>query len=224
MQIKQARLKHNQLSQYKPYSKQREFHEAGARHNERLFMAGNQLGKTLAGGAEWAMHLTGRYPDWWIGATFNKPVKFWAAGVTGESTRDNPQRILIGEPANEAKWGQGMIPLDCFAGKPTPARGVPDAIDSIVVKHGGGGDIQQGESELYFKSYEKGREKWQGPTLDGVWFDEEPTPSIYSEGRTRTQNGQRSTFTMITFTPLLGMSEVVRMFIDVEARNTDDHQ
>ena len=31
-------------------------------HRERLFLAGNQLGKTLAGGAEWAMHLTGRYP------------------------------------------------------------------------------------------------------------------------------------------------------------------
>jgi len=185
-------------------------------------MAGNQLGKTLAGGAEWAIHLTGRYPDNWEGAVFNKPVKFWAAGVTGESTRDNPQRILIGEPANEAKWGQGMIPFDCFVGKPTPARGVPDAIDSLVVKHGGGADIQQGESELYFKSYEKGREKWQGPTLDGLWCDEEPPLNIYSEGRTRTQNGQRGTFTIITFTPLLGMSEVVRMFLDVETRHEND--
>jgi hypothetical protein len=25
-------------------------------------MAGNQLGKTLAGSMEWAMHLTGKYP------------------------------------------------------------------------------------------------------------------------------------------------------------------
>jgi len=224
LQIKQTRQKHNQLSKYKPYSKQREFHRAGKLHGERLFMAGNQLGKTLAGGAEFAIHLTGRYPDYWDGAVFNKPVKFWASGVTGESTRDNPQRILIGEPANKSKWGQGMIPFDCFVGEPTPARGVPDAIDSLVVKHGGGADIQQGESELYFKSYEKGREKWQGPTLDGAWFDEEPPLEIYSEGRTRTQNGQLGTFTMITFTPLLGMSEVVRMFLSDETRNTDDHR
>ena len=46
---------------------QREFHEAGAVHRERLFMAGNQLGKTVAGSFEWAMHLTGDYPDWWNG-------------------------------------------------------------------------------------------------------------------------------------------------------------
>jgi phage terminase large subunit-like protein len=39
---------------------------------------------------------------------------------------------------------------------------------------GGGGDVQQRESVLSFKSYEKGREKWQGETLAGVWFDEEP--------------------------------------------------
>lgn len=186
-------------------------------------MAGNQLGKTVAGGAEWAVHLTGRYPDWWDGAVFHKPVKFWAAGVTGESTRDNPQRVLIGEPANREKRGQGMIPRDAFFEEPTPARGIPDAIDSLVVRWGGGGDIQAGMSELYFKSYEKGREKWQGPTLDGVWFDEEPPLGIYSEGRTRTQNGQRKTFTIITFTPLLGMSEVVRMFINDETRDEDDH-
>lgn len=185
-------------------------------------MAGNQLGKTIAGGAEWSMHLTGRYPDWWKGATFNKPVKMWASGVTGESTRDNPQRVLIGEPANHSKWGQGLIPKECFYDDPTPARGIPDAVDSLVIRWGGGGDLQPGMSELYFKSYEKGREKWQGPTLDGVWFDEEPPLNIYSEGKTRTQNGQRGTFVIITFTPLLGMSEVVRLFLNDETRNQDD--
>ena len=35
------------LSSYRPYPKQREFRAAGAAHRERLFMAGNQLGKTL---------------------------------------------------------------------------------------------------------------------------------------------------------------------------------
>jgi hypothetical protein len=28
-------------------------------------MADNQIGKTLAGSFEAAMHATGRYPDWW---------------------------------------------------------------------------------------------------------------------------------------------------------------
>ncbi|WFU49498.1 terminase family protein [Sinorhizobium terangae] len=55
------RRRTNILAGYRPYAKQREFHDAGAAVRERLFMAGNQLGKTLAGAAEAAMHLTGRY-------------------------------------------------------------------------------------------------------------------------------------------------------------------
>ena len=71
-----------------------------------------------------------------------------------------------------------------------------------------------GVSICAFKSYEKGREKWQGPTIDGVWFDEEPEMEIYTEGLTRTNNGQRSQFAIMTFTPLLGVSDVVHMFLD----------
>lgn len=200
----------NRLKHYKPYSKQKEFHDAGKTHSERLLMAGNQVGKTLAGGAEWAMHLTGRYPDWWEGRVFTKPVLFWAAGVTNESTRDNPQRVLIGPPPQPELYGTGMIPKDAIVDL-TKALGTPDLLDSVIVKYGGGGDVQSGESLLWFKSYEKGREKWQGPTLHGVWDDEEPPLDIYSEGRTRTQaNG---IFNVITFTPLLGMSDVVRRFL-----------
>lgn len=179
-------------------------------------MAGNQLGKTWAGGFEAAIHATGRYPDWWDGAVFDRAPKIWVAGVSGESTRDNPQRILVGPPQIRDAWGTGSIPGDAILDT-APARGVPDLLDSVVVRHGGGGDVQAGESILLFKSYEKGRMKWQGDTIDLVWFDEEPPMDIYSEGRTRTQRGQRGTFTMITFTPLLGMSEVVRLFLAAES-------
>ncbi|WP_292191550.1 terminase family protein, partial [Mesorhizobium sp.] len=92
----------NLLAAYKPYQRQAEFHAAGAQNRERLFMAGNQLGKTRAGGAEWAMHLTGRYPAWWQGKVFDSAVRLWAAGVTGEGTRDNPQRVLVGPPQQQA--------------------------------------------------------------------------------------------------------------------------
>lgn len=206
------RLRTNKLRQYRPYAKQREFHRNGATFSERLFMAGNQLGKTVAGGTEWAMHLTGRYPDWWEGATFNTAPLLWAGSVTGESTRDNPQRILIGPPAKEEEWGTGFVPADCIRDR-TRAMGVPNLLDSVVVRWGGGGDVQAGESIVAFKAYEKGREKWQGPTVDGVWFDEEPPEDIYSEGLTRTNNGQRGQFAQTTFTPLLGMSTVVSRFI-----------
>ena len=180
----------NRLKYYAPYAKQREFHAAGKLFSERLFMAGNQLGKTVAGGAEWAMHLTGRYPDWWEGATFDKAPILWAGSVTGESTRDNPQRILMGPPAQQEAWGTGLIPLTCI--KDTiRSHGVPNLLDTAIIRWGGGGDVQASESQMAFKAYEKGREKWQGPTVDGVWYDEEPPEEIYSEGLTRTNNGQR---------------------------------
>ncbi len=208
----ERRQRTNKLRFYSPYSKQIDFHDAGKRFGERLLIAANQVGKTIAGGAEWAMHLTGRYPKWWDGATYDTAPTLWAAGVTSETTRDNPQRILVGPPAKEEEWGTGFIPADCIVGR-TRALGVPNLLDSVVVRWGGGGDIQAGESVLSFKSYEKGREKWQGPTIDGVWFDEEPPEDIYSEGLTRTNNGQRGQFAVMTFTPLLGMSSVVLRFL-----------
>ena len=205
LKLKEGR---NQLSSYRPYIKQKEFHAAGINHRERLFMAGNQLGKTLAGSMEVAMHLTGLYPSWWEGRRFNDATKWWASGVTGESTRDNPQRMLVGPPAQENLWGTGAIPYKNIVNTDR-ARGVANLLDTIVVKH-----ISGGESTLGFKAYEKGREKWQGETLHGVWYDEEPPQDIYTEGMTRTiaTNG----IVMITFTPLLGMSEVVRMFLTEE--------
>lgn len=212
LEEQERRKRRNKLRLYAPYAKQREFHAAGRVKSERLFMAGNQLGKTIAGGAEWAMHLTGRYPDWWDGATFDQAPVLWAGSVTSESTRDNPQRILVGPPAKEEEWGTGFIPADCIVSR-SRAQGVPNLLDSVVVRWGGGGDIQAGESILAFKAYEKGREKWQGPTVDGVWFDEEPPEAIYSEGLTRTNNGQRGQFAQVTFTPLLGMSTVVSRFV-----------
>lgn len=206
------RLNTNALSRYRPHLKQLNFHAAGKAFDERLFMAGNQLGKSLAGGMETAMHLTGRYPDWWEGAVFSKPTKIWASGVSGESVRKNAQRILIGEPENESTWGTAAIPKDAIRTW-SRATGVPNLLDSVVVRFGGGGDVRDGDSFLTFMSYIKGQKKWQGPTIDGVWFDEEPPIDVYTEGRTRTNLGQIGPFSWMTFTPLLGMSEVVRAFL-----------
>ncbi len=164
-------------------------------------MAGNQLGKTLGAGYEVAMHLTGEYPEWWVGRRWDRPVTGWAAGVTGESTRDNPQRILLGRPG---AWGTGAIPKAAIVDT-SSSRGLADAVDTIRVRHVSG-DI----STIQFKAYEKGREKWQGETLDFVWFDEEPPEDIYTEGLTRTNATGGITF--ITFTPLLGITGVVKRF------------
>lgn len=201
-----GRARENRLVSYVPYAKQREFHKAGKHHGERIFMAGNQVGKTTAGAAEWAMHLTGLYPRGWQGRKFTGPVRFWASGVTSQSTRDNPQRLLIGPPSDERQWGSGMIPRSHIVDW-TRARGISNALDTVLVRH-----VSGEYSTLSFKSYEMGRSKWQGETLSGVWFDEEPPLEIYSEGLTRTQAS--GLFTILTFTPLQGASDVVRLFLD----------
>lgn len=209
LEIRQKRADETKLYAYAPYPKQAEFHEAGAVQSviDRLLMAGNQQGKTWSAGFETAMHLTGQYPDWWKGKRFSEPTVGWAAGVTGESTRDNPQRILLGRPGS---WGTGSIPADCIIAVTRKAHGVPDSVDSIKVRH-----VSGGVSIVFMKAYEQGREKWQGETLHWVWFDEEPPMDIYTEGKARTQAGDsgRGGITYITFTPLLGMSEVVRRFL-----------
>jgi phage terminase large subunit-like protein len=204
------RAKRDSLSRYKPYNKQTEFHAAGKTHRERLFMAGNQLGKTLAGGHEVAMHATGRYPEGWKGKRFPKANSGWAAGVTGETTRDSLQLILLGP---KEAHGTGAIPHDAIIDI-TKARGVPDLVDNISVRHATG-EV----SHIGLKSYEKGRSKWQAATLGWVWFDEEPPAEIYTEGLTRTNATGGLVFT--TFTPLLGMSSVVSRFLMEE--NTERH-
>ena len=73
--------------------------------------------------------------------------------------------------------------------------GVQVLFSSAVVKHINGED-----SVIQFNSYDQGRSKWQADTVDGVWFDEEPPLTIYSEGLTRTQATGGMVF--VTFTPV----------------------
>lgn len=187
---------------YSPYPKQADFHAAGATARERLFLAGNQVGKTLAGAAELSFHATGRYPRWWAGRRWNRPVVAWAAGITAESTRDNPQRLLLGRPG---RWGSGAIPMGAIAAT-SRAAGVRDLVDTLRIRH-----VCGGESILSLKFYEKGRDRWQGETLDLVWFDEEPPLDIYTEGLTRTNATDGLVY--LTCTPLLGMTDVIDRFL-----------
>jgi phage terminase large subunit-like protein len=193
------------LADYQPYAKQRAFHTVGAdlTVRERLLVAGNQLGKTVAGSFEAAMHLTGLYPDWWEGAVFDEPVTGWAASETSQGTRDTVQRLLLGPVG---AWGTGAIPADQILEIKRASHGVADAVETILVRH-----VTGGVSRVTLKTYDQGRERWQGETLDFVWFDEEPPEDIYIEGLTRTNATQGIVW--VTFTPLKGMSDVVRRFM-----------
>ncbi len=206
--------RYNRLAYFEPYAKQRTFFDLGDKVRERLLMAANQVGKSEAGAFEAAVHLTGLYPKWWSGRKFTKPVRCWIAGETSAAVRDIQQKKLCGEPGVESEYGAGLIPRACFADKPSLARGVTDAYDTIQVRHASGGI-----SVARFKSYEQGRAKFQGETLDFIWFDEEPDLAIYSEGLTRvTATGG---MVYMTFTPLKGMSHVVLRFTDEKSEARD---
>ncbi|MEJ0004436.1 MAG: terminase family protein [Pararobbsia sp.] len=192
----------NKLKTYRPYERQLEFHNASAQYRERLFMAGNQLGKTWSSAYEIAYHLTGKYPDWWQGKRWRRGVTGWALGESMESTRDTLQRLVMGRPG---EWGTGTLPADSII-EIKRAQGIADSIDTVYVRHASGGI-----SRLYFKSYEKGRSKLQGETIDFAALDEEPPLDIYTEVLTRT-NATKG-IVWITFTPLLGMSAVVKRFL-----------
>lgn len=176
LEIKDRRRRTNWLKHYRPYAKQREFHERGATFRERLFSAGNQLGKTYSGAAEVAMHATGLYPDWWTGYRFRRPTRWVVGSESAELTRKGVQRLLLGPPETRDEWGTGAIPKSHLKGwsmKP----GVPDAVASITVKNEYGG-----ESVIQFNSYDQGRSKWQADTLDGVWCVAEGQRVLLADG------------------------------------------
>lgn len=190
------------------YPKHTSFFELGATKRERLFMAGNRTGKSLAGAYEVACHLTGNYPAWWKGRKFKNAPRIWAAGDTSKTVRDIVQRVLLGDPGH---YGTGMIPKDNIL-RVLARTGLGDAVDVVQVKHSSGGTAQ-----LTFKSYDQRRESFQGTEQDVIWLDEECPLDIYTECgmRTMTNNGM----ILLTFTPLGGCTDVVKSFF--ESGNVD---
>lgn len=189
------------------YPRHLEFFAAGATRRERGFLAANRIGKSEGVGAyELTLHMTARYPAWWVGRRFRKPVNCWAAGDTSKTTRDILQRILLG-PVGE--FGTGMIPADCLL-RTTTKPGIADCIESIFVRHSSGGI-----SELTLKSYDQQREAFQGTNKDIIWLDEECDREIYVECLLRTMN--TGGLVMVTFTPLLGVTEIVKDFLAAKA-------
>ncbi|MBQ5929555.1 MAG: terminase family protein, partial [Clostridia bacterium] len=92
--------------------------------------------------------------------------------------------------------------------KDSPENGI---IDFIRVKNALGG-----VSVIGFKSCDQGREKFQGASLDFVWFDEEPPQDIYMECRMRLLDRRGDMFG--TMTPLKGLTFVYKdIYLNVRA-------
>jgi phage terminase large subunit-like protein len=176
------------------------------------FIVTHNSGKSLSSAAEIAIHLTGLYPEWWAGHKFHRPVRGIVGSETAELLKKGMQRLILGAPEKQSEWGTGSIPKSHLI-RTTPRPGVPDGVASITVKSEYGG-----ESVLMLTSYEQGRSRWQADTVDFVVFDEEPPEDVYSEGLTRTSVTAGPVWS--TFTPLLGMSKVVRRFLQEKPPGT----
>ena len=194
------------------YAKQMQFFRLGATHNERGLFGGNRSGKTIAGGCEMVYHLTGEYPDWWEGRRFDHPVDAWAAGDTGKNVRDIIQRLMLGD---DSAPGTGLIPAEAII-RTTVKHGLADAKETIYVRHKPTGGV----SMLQLKSYDQGREAFQGTSVHVIWTDEEPPEDIYTECllRTMTVNG----IVQLTATPLQGLTKLMLLYLPELAPTTDD--
>jgi phage terminase large subunit-like protein len=193
------------------YVKHLEFFKAGALHRERLFMAGNRVGKSDTGCYEDTLHLTGDYPPWWEGRRFECPIEAWIAGETNLTVRDILQRKLLGP------WGQfgtGLIPRESLVTW-TTKRGVADSVDTVFVRSRAGG-----VSSLGFKSYAEGRANFQGTAKHFIHFDEEPKSEVYVEALLRTMivpGCAAGGLMIVTFTPIEGWTQVIEDFLGADA-------
>jgi phage terminase large subunit-like protein len=193
-------LRYRKIALYAPHPKQIDFHTMGAEKRSRLLMAGNQEGKTHAGGYEFACHVTGLYPDWWKGYRFTRPIRAWCSGVNGAKVRDNPQLKIMGA---RSAFGTGFIPGNMLKVEPAMSKGTTGLIDFIEVEHARGG-----RSTVKFMTYDMDDAAWESDTLHLIWYDEEPPRKKHSAGAARLTTTAGIDY--MTFTPLLGMSEVVR--------------
>lgn len=183
----------------------------GSSKRERCLMAANRVGKTDCACYEITCHLTGVYPKWWTGRKFSHPISSWAAGDTAQTVRDILQKKLFGNTLEEI--GTGFVPGEMIQGRPAMKRGLSEAFDKVAIRHYTNGQFD-GLSVISFKSYDQKRKSFQGDAQHIILLDEEPPADVYGEVllRTMTTNG----LVLMTFTPLMGITELVYSFMNVE--------
>ena len=170
------------------HQKQLLFHKCQKRN--RWVFGGNRSGKTECGAVEMVWLARGIHPY-----RKNKPnIEAWVVSLSTQVQRDVAQAKVLSY-LNKA-WIYDICMLS--GRKDNALMGV---IDYILVKN-----VFGGLSRIGFKSCDQGREKFQGTSLDYVWFDEEPPYDIYQECRMRILDKSGEIFG--TMTPLKGLTWV----------------
>lgn len=167
--------------------KQMEFHKCLKKN--RWVFGGNRTGKTECGAVETVWLARGIHPF-----RKNKKTDGWVVSVTSQVQRDVAQKKVLKYLKKE--WITDIIMQS--GSKDSAEFGI---IDKILVKN-----VFNSVSTIGFKSLEQGREKFQGASLNYVWFDEEPTKDIYYECKMRVLDTCGEIFA--TMTPLKGRTWV----------------
>ncbi len=186
-----VRYNSNKLNFYnkgrKVHKKQIAFHKCKKRN--RWVFGGNRSGKTECGAVEVVYLACGNHPY-----KKNKLTSGWVVSLSRQVQRDVAQRKIL-----------EYLPASCIekivmvsGGQDSAENGI---IDFILVRSQVGGI-----SKIGFKSCDQGREKFQGTSLDYVWFDEEPPYDIYLECKMRVLDKCGEIFG--TMTPLKGLTWV----------------
>ena len=184
------RRAYDRLSNYnkgkKVHKKQIAFHKCKKRN--RWVFGGNRSGKTECGAVEVIYMARGIHPY-----RKNKPnVSGWVVSLSTQVQRDVAQKKILSYL--DPRWIEDIVMTE--GRRDSPENGV---IDLLIIKN-----VFGGLSTIGFKSCDQGREKFQGSSLDFVWFDEEPPKDIYDECKMRVFDRNGDIFG--TMTPLKGMT------------------
>lgn len=186
------RKRNNKLAEYntgqKIHKKQVAFHKCTKRN--RWVFGGNRSGKSQCGAVEVVYLARGNHPY----KSNKSHTEGWVVSLSQQVQRDVAQQKILYYLNPE--WIVDIVMLT--GRKDSPASGV---IDYILVK-----SVSGEVSKIGFKTCDQGREKFQGTSLDYVWFDEEPPFDIYLECRMRVLDRVGEIFG--TMTPLKGLTWV----------------
>ena len=168
------------------HEKQLAFHKCQKKN--RWVFGGNRSGKTECGAVETVYFARGVHPY----RENRDGVDGWVVSLSSRVQRDVAQAKILRYLRRD--WIKQIIMSE--GRSDSPKNGV---IDKIIVKN-----VFGGTSTIGFKTCEMGREKFQGTSLDFVWFDEEPPKDIYDECRMRVLDRKGDIFG--TMTPLKGLT------------------
>lgn len=179
-EVKEQLAREERLRFFKPLPKQTEVHLCGKR-SVWLF-GGNRSSKTVTGSIKDVLFALGPKAAEYIA---DWPEAYELKGQIYDTRREEYLGLVKSLPSKSVGWicsesfevQRDVVQSEVMRWLPKPeirrvTYRMKDVIDQIHLKNG---------SKITFKSYDQGREKFQGAKINWVHLDEEPPEDIYRE-------------------------------------------